>query len=152
MRGYFAIGIENCKTWANVGGLWRSAQALGASFIFTVGERYYRHATDTTKAWKSIPLFEYKTLPDFLAMIPRDCSLVGVETSGTKSLERFTHPERAIYLLGAEDRGLSEAAMAKCSWVVRIESAYCLNVATTGSIVMYDRISKATKETQLRVA
>ena len=29
MRGYFGIGIENGKTVANIGTLWRSAHNLG---------------------------------------------------------------------------------------------------------------------------
>ncbi|WP_020474452.1 RNA methyltransferase [Zavarzinella formosa] len=30
MKGYFGIGIENCKTGVNVGTLWRSAHNLAA--------------------------------------------------------------------------------------------------------------------------
>lgn len=41
--GYFGIGIESAKTPANVGGLWRSAHAFGAAFIFTIGARYPRN-------------------------------------------------------------------------------------------------------------
>ena len=143
MRGYFGIGIENVKTKENVGGLWRSAHALGAAFMFTIGNRYYRQRTDTTKAWTQIPLYAYEDFDDFQKHRPDDCLLIGVETDG-KEISRFVHPERAIYLLGAEDRGLSAEARQRCSYVIRIPSAYCLNVATAGSIVMYDRLTKAT--------
>ena len=34
---FFGIGIQNGKTPENLGVLWRSAQNLGASFIFTIG-------------------------------------------------------------------------------------------------------------------
>ena len=61
VRGYFGIGIENCKTGVNIGTLWRSAHNLGASFIFVIGMRYRFHPGDTTKAWLSIPLFQYST-------------------------------------------------------------------------------------------
>ena len=36
-QGFFGIGIQNGKTPENLGVLWRSAQNMGASFIFTIG-------------------------------------------------------------------------------------------------------------------
>jgi tRNA (guanosine-2'-O-)-methyltransferase len=78
IRGYFGIGIENCKTGQNVGTLWRSAHNLGATFIFTIGNRYRYQGSDTSKAWRSIPLFQYPTFDDFYANLPHDCPLIGV--------------------------------------------------------------------------
>ncbi len=37
MRGYFGIGIEGSSKPMNAGNLFRSANAFGASFVFTVG-------------------------------------------------------------------------------------------------------------------
>lgn len=142
MRGYFGIGIENPKSKENVGGLWRSAHAFGAAFIFTIGFRYRRQYTDTTKAWTQIPFYAYADFADFQRYLPLDCPILGVETDGN-SIANLVHLDRAIYLLGAEDYGLSEAARRACSYLIRIPSAYCLNVATAGSIVMYDRIIKS---------
>jgi hypothetical protein len=79
VRGYFGIGIENGKTVANIGTLWRSAHNLGASFIFTVGQRYKYQASDNTKAWRSIPLFQYGGFDEFYDNLPHDCQLIGVE-------------------------------------------------------------------------
>lgn len=147
MRGYFGIGIENGKTVANVGTLWRSAHNLGADFIFTIGQRYQKQASDTTKAAKSIPLYHYDTFKLFYDNMPRDCQLIGLEFPHDKTvnLHNFVHPERAIYLLGAEDHGLSKIAIEKCHRLVYIDSLMCLNVAVTGSIVMYDRNLKRSK-------
>jgi len=145
--GYFAIGIQNGKTEANVGTLWRSAHAFGASFIFVIGNRYHRQPTDTTKAWKQVPLFSYLTFEDFYRQLPHDCQLIGVELSDkSKPLETWYHPKQAIYLLGAEDGGLSKIALEKCHSVVQIQSEYCLNLAVAGSIVMYDRQQKGKHE------
>lgn len=144
-RGYFGIGIEAGKTPDNVGGLWRSAHAFGAASIFTVGHRYPDRCqpTDTTKAWRTVPLLAFADFADLLAHRPRGAEVVGIEqTPDAKPLGTFRHPERAIYVLGAEDRGLSEAALAGCDWIVEIPTAYCLNVATAGSIVLYDRRAK----------
>lgn len=142
-RGFCAIGIERGKTAANVGTLWRSAVCLGADFIFTVGRRYPDQASDTVKSWKHVPMFEYVDIEDFLAHRPLDVPLVGVELCDTaRPLESFTHPERAIYLLGPEDGNLSKRAVDRCQHVVQFESAYCLNVAAAGTVVLYDRQAK----------
>jgi tRNA(Leu) C34 or U34 (ribose-2'-O)-methylase TrmL len=147
MRGYFAIGIYSAKTPANVGGLWRSAHAMGASYIFTIGARYPAKfkPTDTTKALKHVPLLEFDTLEEFWNNLPRDSKLVAVETKqpNSVSLVSFDHPDRAIYLLGAEDRGLSQEALEISDYIVEIPTKYCLNVASTGSIILYDRLSKS---------
>lgn len=143
MRGFFGIGIQNTKTEMNIGTLWRSANILGASFIFTIGRRYKKQASDTMKSWKHIPLYNYDTLEDFYKSLPYDCRLVGVELDKTSiPVSDFRHPERCVYLLGAEDSGLSKEAIQRCHHLVQLPGEYCMNVAVAGSIIMYDRISK----------
>lgn len=142
-RGYFGVGIYAGKSPENVGGLWRSAHAFGADLIFTVAFRAPRQATDTTRAARHVPLFEWPDLETFASMVPAGCEVVGVEIDDrAKPLASFRHPERAFYLLGAEDHGLSDDALALCSRVVQVPIDYCLNVATTGAIVLYDRAAK----------
>lgn len=154
MRGYFGIGIYHPKTVENVGTLWRSAHSMGASFIFTIGRRYRTQASDTTKAWRSIPLFEHETFADFFAHIPKDCLLVGVEQAEgiSEDLRLVAHPERAIYLLGAEDHGLPPEVMGKCHRVLEIPSTRCINVGVAGSIVLYDRLIKGVSQAKREVA
>lgn len=145
-RGYFGIGIERSKTEANVGTLWRSAFALGASFIFTIGRRYPNQSSDTTQSWRHIPLLEFADLDDFADHRPYDCQVVGVEMAETAvALETFRHPPRAVYLLGPEDGNLSASAIELCQAVVQFDSRYCLNVAAAGTVVMYDRQTKASR-------
>lgn len=144
MRGYFGIGIENTKNELNVGTLWRSAAILGASFIFTVGRRYKKQASDTIGAWRYIPLYHYPNFAAFYAAIPYGCMLIGVELDQrAHKIEVFAHPERCIYLLGAEDNGLSRKALTKCHALVQLPGSFSMNVATAGSIVMYDRFLKS---------
>lgn len=143
MRGYFGIGIEHPKTNWNIGTLWRSAYAFDAAFIFTIGARYSKQSSDTLNTWKHIPLLHFPTLDAFQESMPHDCQLIGVETLPTGEILRgYSHPQRAIYLLGAEDHGLTRSAMSICNGFIRIPAGYCLNVATAGSIVMYDRSAK----------
>jgi len=143
VRGYFGIGIINTKTVFNIGTLWRSAQNFGAAFIFTIGRRYKQEPSDTLKTTRHIPLFHYLDFEDFQAHRPVSCPLVGIEQADNSiDLNNFSHPEKAIYLLGAEDNGLPKEIIGKCQGIVHISSPMCLNVAVAGSIVMYDRSSK----------
>ena len=137
---YFGIGIQNGKTPENLGVLWRTAQNMGANFIFTIGNRYENQACDTHKAVKSIPYFHYATIDDFFAHLPKGARVVGVElTPEAEDLETFHHPKRCVYLLGAEDHGLSKKAQEKAHFLVKFQSIKSVNVAVAGSIVMYDR-------------
>ncbi|MDB9755976.1 RNA methyltransferase [Winogradskyella sp.] len=137
---FFGIGIQNGKTPENLGALWRTAQNLGASFIFTIGNRYAKQASDTHNAVKSMPYFHYDNFDDFFNNLPKGARLVGVElTDKAVALETFHHPRRCVYLLGAEDNGLTNEAIEKSHFLVKFNSQLSLNVAIAGSIVMYDR-------------
>ena len=57
-------------------------------------------------------------------------------------LETFTHPRRCVYLLGAEDHGMSKIAIEKSYHLVKFKSELSLNVSVAGSIIMYDRQAK----------
>ncbi|WP_282032097.1 RNA methyltransferase [Winogradskyella eximia] len=137
---FFGIGIQNGKTPENLGVLWRSAQNLGASFIFTIGNRYAKQACDTHNAVKSMPYFHYDTFEDFFSNLPKGTRLVGVElTDDALPLETFNHPRRCVYLLGAEDHGLSNKSIESSHFLIKFKSQLSLNVSVAGSIVMYDR-------------
>jgi tRNA G18 (ribose-2'-O)-methylase SpoU len=145
-NGYFGIGIVGAKKAGNLGALLRSGHAFGAPLVFAIGFRPTRVdlGVDTTKAVRHIEIAEYSTIAEFLDLRPAGCELVGVEyaAGAAASLPSFAHPARALYLLGAENRGLGDEALAVCDQLVQIPSLYPLNVATAGSIVLYDRIAK----------
>ena len=141
-RGYFAIGIYEPKTETNIGTLWRSAHNFGADFIFTIGKRYAKERSDTTKAEKHIPLYSYKDWDDFISHLPSGCELMCIEQAdGATNISETCHPERAVYVLGAEDYGIPAEKM-RGHRKVFIDTPMCLNVAVAGSIVMYDRSLK----------
>lgn len=142
----FAIGVDHPKREINVGTLWRSAFCLGASMLFTVGRRYApgRDRGDTVTAWRHIPLLNFATWDEYRAHAPFAWVPIGVEIGRQATdLRVFQHPHSAVYILGAEDSGLTNEAVGLCKELVVIPSRYCLNVAVAGSIVMYDRATKA---------
>jgi tRNA G18 (ribose-2'-O)-methylase SpoU len=154
-RGYYGIGVYHPKTEVNVGTLWRAAHLYGAAFIFTIGHRYTRQSSDTSKAHHHIPLHTFADFNDFQEGRPFDAPLVGIELADRSvPLSRFTHPERAVYLLGAEDHGLPPAVMERCQHIVQIEAAqpWSMNVAMAGSVTLYDRHVKAMSRQAASVA
>ncbi len=141
--GFFGIGILNTTDEINIGTLWRSAYILGASFIFTVGKKYQLEGSDVTKAWTKIPLYHYQTFEELKENLPFSTQLIAVEMGEeAKSINEFEHPDRAVYLLGNEISGLPQQTIKECQSVIKLPGEHSLNVAVSGSIVMYDRMNK----------
>lgn len=144
-RGYFGIVVWRPKSAVNVGTLWRSAFLQDAAFVGTIGARYKQQASDTPHTTNHIPLVHYNDIEDLIEHLPFSCPLVGVELDEcAKELPEFSHPQRAVYLLGAEDHGIPPSILGKCHYVVQIPTVrdWSMNVAVAGSIVMYDRMAK----------
>lgn len=145
-RGYFAVAAYRPKTSSNVGSLWRSATLFGAAFTATVGHRYVKQPSDTEGAANHTPLLHYGDFDDLIEHLPHGCPLVGVELDPRATeLTSFVHPERALYLLGAEDRGLPPALLDRCHHIVQIPTAVprSMNVACAGSVLMAHRFMTA---------
>lgn len=142
-RGFFGVAVYRPKTEANIGSLWRSASAFGASFLATVGRRYpTRQASDTTNARQHVPLFHYPSMDDLLEHLPFSCPLVGVELDPRATeLGAYRHHERALYLLGAEDHGLPPSVLDQCHDLVQIPTviSWSMNVACAGAVVLSHR-------------
>lgn len=140
MRGFACIGLDNPKTPANVGSVLRASHVYGASMVAISGQRFKRTATDTTKAWRHIPLVEVE---DVFDAIPYDCVPVAVDLlDGAHSLPNYCHPERAFYIFGAEDQTLGKRITDRCRDKIMIPTRYCMNLAATVNVVLYDRLVK----------
>tara|TARA_R110002167_G_scaffold10958_14_gene49089 strand:- start:1323 stop:1811 length:489 start_codon:yes stop_codon:yes gene_type:complete len=143
-EGFFGIGILHPEIEENIGTLWRSAYIMGASFIFTIGmKKFKKQSSDVTHSWNKIPLYIHKDFDDFYQSMPYSTQLIGVEMcEHSIPLSNFEHPLRSVYLLGSESCGLPENVITKCHSIVSLPGSFSLNVATAGSIIVYDRISK----------
>ncbi|MFD0916597.1 RNA methyltransferase [Pseudahrensia aquimaris] len=140
-RGYFGIGVEGISKPMNFGNLSRTAYGFGASFVFTVAPGRYIDAppSDTTRSQDHMPWYTFKGCDDL--RLPDDCRLVGVELLDEAiDLPSFRHPTRAAYILGPEGGSLSPEMTAKCEFIIKIPTRFCLNVATAGAVIMYDRM------------
>lgn len=141
MRGYFAIGVEGLSKPMNLGNLIRTAHAFGAAFAFTVDahRKLGRPGSDTARSPVHMPYYAWSSLDEMT--LPKGCKLVGVELlDEAVELPSFAHPVQAAYVLGSERGSLSPQMLERCDHVVKIPTAFCVNVATAGAIVMYDRV------------
>lgn len=137
-RGYYGIVFYQPKFEENIGTAFRNAHCFDADFIGIIERRYTKECTDTSFAQKHVPLYEYKNLEDFLSHTPVDCKIISVEIDGN-DIKNFVHPERAIYLIGGEDRTLP---IIKGVSRVRFPTKYCVNMAVASALILYDRIIK----------
>lgn len=139
-RGFAALGLYQPKNPANVGSVLRAAGCYGAALVVTQGERFKRAATDTLKAWRHIPMLE---TDDLWSSIPYGAVPVAIEfIQSARPLTTFVHPESAFYILGPEDGSIPAALVAKCKHVVYVPTDYCMNLAATANVVLYDRMMK----------
>ncbi len=141
MRGYFGVGVEGISKPMNMGSIFRTAHAFGASFVFTVAAKYPQERgrlADTSNAPGSLPFYGFPDLNSLL--LPKGCALVGIElTEDAIELPSFRHPRQAAYVLGPERGSLSAGLTERCEFVVKIPMAFCVNVGVAAALVMYDR-------------
>lgn len=144
--GFFGIGCLNMKNSMNYGTLFRTAQIYEADFIFLIGQKFKKQPSDTMKSWRHIPTYSYETFEQFNRLMPCDCKLIGIEMAESATpIQDFKHPKQAVYLLGAEDSGLSKETLNACQEIIYLPGERSLNVSVAGSIVIYDRIIKTLK-------
>lgn len=141
MRGFSCIALDNPKTPSNIGSALRAAHVYDASLIVLSGRRFKRSPADTTKAWRHMPVME---VDDVFDAIPYDCVPVAVDLlEGAVPLPSYKHPERAFYIFGAEDQTLGKRITDRCRDRVMIPTKFCMNLAATVNVILYDRFCKA---------
>jgi tRNA(Leu) C34 or U34 (ribose-2'-O)-methylase TrmL len=146
-RGFATIGLDRPKSKENLGGVLRAAGCFGASLVVVRGARMGRYSTDTMDSYKSIPSIH---ADDLIASIPFGCTPVAVELAdGAKNIVDFTHPERAFYIFGPEDGDVDKKIRASCAHTIYVPTQFCMNLACTVNVVLYDRLQKQQRRTSL---
>lgn len=149
-RGFAMVGLHNPKMAENVGGALRAAFCYEAAGVIIDGPRrkkFIDHKTDTMKAYRTVPTW---WVDDLLESIPHDCVPVAVDLiPGAVPLPFYRHPERALYIFGAEDATLGDAITRRCRETVYVPTRLCMNLAATVNVVLFDRLSKAQQRSLL---
>ena len=100
----------------------------------------WKDNTNTTRAEKHMPLLYGDSVLD---MAPVGTTLVAVDlVPDARNLVTFIHPESAFYIFGPEDGTLPKELVARCAHKIMIPTRYCMNLAATVNVVLYDRMAK----------
>jgi len=149
-KGFCGIGVFMPKTKENIGTLIRSAKMFKADFVFMIGERYVSQCS-AVKLDIKIPIFYFKDFETFCECMPPVEKYTCIElTENSKSLSKYKHRDKGIYILGSEDNGLPKEILEsdRCEFI-EIEGDSSLNVSVAGSIVLYHRFTSLNLDKQL---
>ena len=144
MRGFASIGLHMPKDGANVGSVIRAAMCYSAASVAISGDRIgakqIKSATNTTAGHRHIPVLR----GDLRDLIPYGATPVAVDlVDDAESLPGFYHPQSAFYIFGPEDGTLGKAILDWCPRRVMVPTVFCMNLAATVNVVLYDRLAKS---------
>jgi tRNA(Leu) C34 or U34 (ribose-2'-O)-methylase TrmL len=142
------IGLINPKSPDNVSAVMRSAGNFNAERVFYTGKRYplalQRNpaAPDMSrKVSEGIPLSGVTCLIEEAA---GNMQIVCVEfAENATPLPEYQHPEKAFYIFGPEDGGISQQVLDKADAVVYVPTNGCMNLSAAVNVVLYDRLTKS---------
>jgi tRNA C32,U32 (ribose-2'-O)-methylase TrmJ len=143
-----AVALVNPKYPHNVGAAVRAAACFGIGQVWfsgdrvtvTAGKRHRLPREERMKGYQAVHLVHSDRFFDAFA---RDVVPVAVELrDGAELLPQFEHPERALYVFGPEDGGLTAVQLRHCHRVVVIPTRHCVNLAAAVYLTLYDRLVK----------
>ena len=134
------IALYSPKNIHNWGSILRLATNFNVDFCCTIQSRYKRQWADTTNFAKNNPVFHFEDISQFLVSYPKQCKLISVEiNSRALSLEKFIHPENAIYIFGPEEGSINNYLIDNSDICLKITSNRCLNQAMCAGAVLFHR-------------
>lgn len=143
-----AIILVNPKFPHNVGAAVRAASCFGVRQVWYTGDRVAMELEqkrrlpreERLKGYKDVELrqFDYP-----FEVFESDVTPVAVELRpNSELLPQFVHPERAVYVFGPEDGGLTQVHLRHCHRFVVIPTHHCVNLSAAVYLVLYDRLVK----------
>ena len=134
----------NPKFSASVGTMARNAELFRFDKLYvSQSERTGGHigATDTAKSFRRIGEFVWDEIGLISSMRDSGHKIVAIELeNGATAVTDFNHPENALYIIGAEDKGISREILNTVDETVIIpaDKKWSFNAADSATIVMYD--------------
>ena len=147
----FVIVLDNLKPSFNIGKIFRSADAFGASAIHLIGTEYFE-VKPAKGSFKWIPAHFHNSFNECYEMLDRDgYTFFVMEPTAGKNLYQTELPPKSAFIFGHEEYGISFVPAAfngiksvKIPQFGRVES---LNVSIAASIAMYEYIRQNHRST-----
>lgn len=142
-----AVAMINPKNPYNVGAAVRAASCFGIKQVWFTGDRVTLGLKgakrlpreERMKGFRDVELRQYDQVFDQFD----DVTPVAVELRpNAESLQKFEHPENALYLFGPEDGSIPQSILKDCHRFVVIPTRHCVNLAAAVYLVLYDRLVK----------
>lgn len=138
----------NPKFSSNVGTMARNAELLGVDNLYVAQPHRIPQlipATDTAKSFRRIGHFvdDEKTVISTLRSQGHRVIAIELDNSALP-LTTFVHPDDALYIIGSEDKGISQEVLSNVDDIITIpaQKQWSFNAADSATIVMYDRFFK----------
>lgn len=144
-RGFACLSLDNPKTPENVGSVIRAAYAYGVAQVSITGGRHgwLDHGSNTIKGHRHMPVLH---TDDPCQYVPWGTAVVAVEiVDDAIPLPLFKHPERALYVFGAEDATLEAGVLCQADYCVFVPGRSCMNLAACVNVLLYDRMAKGSE-------
>lgn len=144
----FVIILDNLKPSFNIGKIFRSCDAFGASVVHLVGTRFF-DVKSAKGSFKWVPARFHDSFDDcYRQLHPAGYTFFVFEPGATSSLHEITLPEKSAFVFGHEEFGISFDAgnyedihAIRIPQVGKVES---LNVSIAASIAMYEYVRQHT--------
>lgn len=141
-----AVALVNPKTAVNVGMVVRAASCFGMKQVWYTGNRFKLEEGERLpreERMRGYAEVELRQFDYFFDEFEKDVVPVAIELQpNAELLPQFDHPEKALYVFGPEDGGLTQIVRKHCHRFVVIPTAHCTNLAAAVYIVLYDRMVK----------
>jgi tRNA G18 (ribose-2'-O)-methylase SpoU len=152
-----AVLLHNIRSAHNVGAVFRTADAAGATHVYLSGytptpvDRFGRSQKDIAKtalgAQHSVPWSHHPHLATLLPRLKKEqWRIVGVEQDARAvDYRRAAYGGRAVLVLGNEVRGISPSLRDQCDMLVEIPmhgAKESLNVSVAAGIVLFRAIDQ----------
>lgn len=144
-----AVALVNPKNPYNVGAALRAASCFGVPQVWFTGSR----VTLGLKGQKRLPReermkgyrdVELRHFDNFFDQYEEGVVPVAIELrNNAESLQKFEHPEKALYVFGPEDGSIPQSILKECHRFVVIPTRHCVNLAAAVYLVLYDRQLKS---------